>query len=259
MHVELSAQLLIGKFRCRAGTGSGGIGPPFRAPVGETEEHRARVGETDFAQEACKRGGGRAVRRAAQLHRKALPRFGQQCARRIDQGCVLRRHLLRGWWPAARARRAERGQTDDAKKPAMKGVDGHSRLRRQHRLVEPARARQGSARFATVETALLQKVQCIGVSREREIAQPEIEPRAHFLRGFAGEGERENAARRSAGEQQAQHARHQQPGLATAGAGFDHGRALRVECAHEIVGAAHRMGAGAVCAHAAASGAALRQ
>src|SRR5450756_2520505 len=63
----------------------------------------------------------------------------------------------------------------------------------------------------------------------RQLAQPELQARLHFLRRLARKGDGEDLRRLRAIQQQTHDARHQQPGLAAARAGFDDDTAFRVE------------------------------
>ena len=123
----------------------------------------------------------------------------------------------------------QRGALDDGEKPGVKGADGDARLRRQHRFKQPARARQQAVDFIFRYRALMQKRahrRVVGAGQQR---QPVVQPGAHFACRLARESNRENIRWRHASQQQTQHARHQQPGFAAAGAGFDDDRVLRIE------------------------------
>ena len=110
-------------------------------------------------------------------------------------------------------------------KPAVKGRHRRPRLCGQHRFQQPARARQQRVDFAIRHRPFAQECAHRRVVLQRQHSQPRMQTVGHLLRRLAREGDRQQFGRRSPSQQQAQHARHQQPGLAAAGAGFHHRRA----------------------------------
>ena len=70
----------------------------------------------------------------------------------------------------------------------MKGVDRNRRFRSQKRLMQHARARQRRTRFRSTHAALAQESAGIVSAGQRQMRQPGIQARAHFLGGFAREG-----------------------------------------------------------------------
>ena len=127
----------------------------------------------------------------------------------------------------------------------MEGRDGERRLRRQHAFEQAAcalaqrLARDGIGGQSDI--ALLQQpVEDFVIGHRRFLQQP-VEPCRHFLRRLAGEGDREARRRRRAVEQQPEHARDEQPGLAAAGTGGDDRRVLRIQRGtDQLVLVAHR-------------------
>jgi hypothetical protein len=111
----------------------------------------------------------------------------------------------------------------------VEGVDGERRLGRLHALVEAARARHGGIRLPGRQRAPPQKIAHLCLVADGQQAQPVGEARLDLACRLARVGDGENLARRRTVEQQPQDARHQQPGLAAAGAGLHHHGVARIE------------------------------
>ena len=111
----------------------------------------------------------------------------------------------------------------------MEGIDGDRGPAVQGELEQAPRLRQVARDFVIAERALAQKIAHRLLRCGGQQPQPVVEPRLHFLRRLAREGDGEDFRRRAAREQQAHDARHQEPGLAAAGASLDHHAVLGIE------------------------------
>ena len=141
----------------------------------------------------------------------------------------------------------------------MKRVDRQPRLCRQYLLVQATGGAHGW--LVRCYTTLLQKRGDLSLASRRQQVQPVDNPLFDLARRLARKGDRQDLARRNAGQQQAHNARGQQPGLAAPGTGFydnavrrikriDNQRAMRI--GHE--GSGFRRTSAAFAAHHAEAG-----
>jgi hypothetical protein len=179
-----------------------------------------------------------------QVGAKRLPGFAQHRRRALEQDRRVAGTGLQG------------GALHQAPEPAVEGVDGDGRLGGGHALVESARQRQGLQRRSLGHAALAQHRGDLLVGAARQRDQVVVEALAHLLGGTPRERDGQDMPGRHARQQQAQHAAHQQPGLAAAGAGLDHAAAGRVERAGDEFGVADGPLVDAVLAHGASAAAA---
>ena len=149
---------------------------------------------------------------------------------------------------------AERRARKELPEPAMEGFDRRWRGRRQDAFVQPACPRKRTHRVRTTQSPFAQERDDGLIVAVGERAQRRDEPRTHFLRCSARERDGENLAGRRAVEQQAHDARNQQPGLAAAGAGFDHRTGTRIDGTARERDLVDRPVIGEVVAHGAAPG-----
>ena len=113
--------------------------------------------------------------------------------------------------------------------PAVEGADLHRPARCQQARVQAPAARaqlRASAGAAMPRAASA----CASTSARavRKLVQPFVQALAHFAGGLLGEGDGQDLVRLGAGQQGAQDARDQHPGLAGAGAGLHRDAAARV-------------------------------
>ena len=201
--------------------GALGESPPLGAARDKREQGLARIGQADRRQHPRERLRRCAFGRMPECCRQALPGLALQHAGFLHQGRAMRDKAARGGG-AGGAGRTHGRQAYQSQEPAVKGVDRDRRHGGQQALMQHARAWQRGRGLGIVEPALPQECTSRARLGHRKICQPGLEPRAHFLRCLAGEGQRENRSRFGAGQQQPQHARGQQPCLAAAGAGLHH-------------------------------------
>ena len=189
---------------------------PLTPPRHEGVEEAARIGAAEQGVELPKRSGRGTIRRLGAATREQGP------------GLVHERAFGLGQRKAGQPG-VETGARQNAAKPAVKCGDGDRRAGLLDRFDQTARPRQDGKRLRRVEPARFEKSAGGGVIEPRQVAQPQPQPRFDLPRRLAGVRNGKDVAGACAGEQNAQDARHQQPGLATAGAGLDHHAARRVQ------------------------------
>ena len=161
------------------------------------------------------RGAHRFLRAVVQRQHEAVIGFGQQFGSRRGQGISVR-HA-----------RGQRRDLQQAREPAMERIDRQRLRTRQDAVVQAAGKWQLVPKVGGGNTPFEQQRGDLSVRRQRQRMQQRQQPFLHFLRCLAGKGNCQQGRRLAAGQQQTQHAGHQQPGFAAAGAGFDHDRRLR--------------------------------
>ena len=187
---------------------------PLAAPVERATDQSVRRIQARFAEQSDEATRQCGLWRFRQLVGKGLPQFVKQPRIRIDQ---------RG---ARQIGRQGRG-IDELQEPTVKRVDGQPRLCRQYLLVQATGGAHGW--LVRRNTTLLQKRGDLSLTSGRQQVQPVDNPLFDLPRRLARKGNRQDLARRNAGQQQAYNARGQQPGLAAPGTGFDDNAVRRIE------------------------------
>jgi hypothetical protein len=193
------------------------IRPPFRPGIDKMLQQRAQIMLADVGQHGQQRRAFRRVRCRGPFRQQAVAHLVLQLAGALQE--------RRAPWQSGFQRRA----FQEIEEPAVKGRYRRPWLCGQHRFQQPARARQQRLDRAIRHRALAQKYPHRRVVRQRQQLQPLVQTVGHLLRRLAREGDRQQLRGFGPRQQQTQHARHQQPGLAAAGAGLDHHRAGRIE------------------------------
>ncbi len=189
--------------------------PPLRAPRQQAVQQLAQAGQRQFRRQ---RGKGRFQRPAAfppEPLDEGMPGLLAQ------QGGILD--------DLAGRAQGQGGARQQVEEPAVEGGDHRPGSRGQHLFQQPPRRRQRGPRLRLTEAALDQEIHRRLGRQQGQILQPGIQPLAHLRRRLAREGDGQQLRRLRPRQQQAQHARHQQPGLAAAGTGLHHGAAGGVE------------------------------
>ncbi len=156
--------------------------------------------------------------------------FGQQAAPERRPGFAAQAARVFAQRGPLRHARRQRRPAQQAAEPAVERIDRHARRRLQHPRVQPARRGNQPRRIAFVDGAGNQFAHHCRVVSAGQLGEDIEQALAHLFGRLAREGDGKNVRGRRPHEQQPQHARHQQPGLAAAGAGLHHHRALRVAC-----------------------------
>ncbi|MCY1219269.1 hypothetical protein D9M72_312380 [compost metagenome] len=203
--------------------------PPFAARMEHGIEQRARLEVAHGVDQRFPGGAQVFVLRRGQRAPDRRPRFALHA-----QGILAQRR-------AGHDARCQRRAAQQRAEPAVEGIDGHAPGCGQHLRMQAARARQRLARCLRRQPTLHQRGDDVLVGIARQLRQHFQQAVAHFFGGLAREGDREDLVRRGAGQQQAHQARHQQPGLAAAGAGLDHDRARGIAGGARELGLRHGM------------------
>ncbi len=154
--------------------------------------------------------------------------FGQQAAPERRPGLAAQAARVFAQRGALRHARRQRRPAQQTAEPAVERVDRHARRRLQHPGIQPARHRDQPRRLAFIDGAgnqLAYRRRIVGAGQLGEDVEQAL---THLFGRLARERDGEDVRGRRARQQQPQHARDQQPGLAAAGAGLHHHRALRV-------------------------------
>ena len=156
-----------------------------------------------------------ALRRAEQFGEHGVERLGDELALAFDEREACRHLGL------------DREACQQVLAERVQRLCAQAEWRVQQCFVQAARAL--AQRRLRHEIELAQPCVEHGLIGEGELAQARVDALAHLRRGLAREGQREDAAGRGPGEQQANDARHQLPGLAAAGRGGDADRLRGIE------------------------------
>jgi hypothetical protein len=192
-------------------------GQPFGAARHAIAHQCLGAGLTDIGKQADK--GLRHLARglALQTRGKGLPQF-VEAARTVFGQC------------RAGEVGSERRHGNQLQEPAVEGVDRQPRLRGGQAFVQVARPGQRCRIVAWVcDSALGEKVDSFRGRRGSKETQPVENTLLNLARRLAREGDSQNFRWLSSGQQQADDARRQQPGLAAAGTGLNDGTARRIE------------------------------
>jgi hypothetical protein len=182
--------------------------PPFRPPRQQAVQQLAQAGQGQFRRQLGEGGFHRPAPLPPQLLGQGVPGLLPQ------QGGILDD-------VAGRAQGQGRpGQ--QMEEPAVEGGDHGPRPGGQHLLQQLPRRRQGGPGLDFVEAALDQEVHRLGVRQQGQVGKPGVQALPHLRRRLAGEGDGQQFGGLRPRQQQPDHARHQQPGLAAAGAGLHH-------------------------------------
>ena len=124
----------------------------------------------------------------------------------------------------------QRCGAQELREPCVEGTDLDRPAGAQDPPIQRTERRCLRFRLRGRDAALDQGRDPLGVrrTRRRVRGQPFAQAQSHFAGGGTRERNGEDLVRRSALEQRAQHARHEDPGLARAGAGLDRAAARRV-------------------------------
>ena len=151
--------------------------------------------------EASHQLGAQIVEVLHQLHVRAQAEFGQQIERRSAQ---------------------------QLREPGVEGAHLDRAAAGQHLLVQADQCLRLQLRGTAVDATQHQLLDRAIVIESREALQPLGQARAHLAGGLARESDRQDVLRRSTVEQRTHDARHQHPGLAGTGTGFDDDGTARV-------------------------------
>jgi hypothetical protein len=114
----------------------------------------------------------------------------------------------------------------------MEGAELHRAAAFEQAPVEALQPRHGSQRGGRLDAAHHELLHQFFGALFGELLEPLVETLAHLAGRLLGESDRQDLVRLAGGlalfEQRAHDARHQHPGLARAGAGFDGDRAPRI-------------------------------
>ncbi len=196
--------------------------PPFRPPRQQAVQQLAQAGQGQFRRQF---GEGR-------FHGPApLP------SQLLGQGVPGLLAQQRGILDDVAGRPQGQGRPgQQMEEPAMEGGDHGTGPGGEHLLQQPPRLRQGGPGLGLAQAALDQEVHRLGVRQQGQVGKPGVQALPHLRRRLAGEGDGQQLGRLRSRQQQPDHARHQQPGLAAAGAGLHHGIAGGVQGGEEGMG-----------------------
>ena len=201
------------------------VGPPVAALMEHGVKQSPRLKVTHQVRKRLVHGAQLGVIFRQQAAPERRPGFTAQPTGIFTQRCPLRH--------AGRQRRATQQRT----KPTVECIDRHALRRFQHARIQPARRRDQQWGLTLVDSAGDQLTHNALIIRTGQLREDVQQALAHLFGCLACERNGENVRRCRTGQQQAQHARHQQPCLAAARAGLHHNRAQRItRSAREIFG-----------------------